>query len=147
MELRWKAPQTVGLLTDSLLDPDIPLLARQRIPSILEVKHNPRAVEGLYAGLHDNEFNARYSCARALARMNVRDEHMTIATSDVFKPVERETVVDRAVWVARDIGIDADLPANTASAQMATDRCIDYSMEHAFTLFSLTLDSDALALS
>ena len=86
MELRWKAPQTIGLLTDSLLDPDIPLLARQRIPSILEVTHNARAVEGLFAGLHD----------------------------DVFKAMEREAAVDRAVWVARDIGLDADLPANMA---------------------------------
>lgn len=37
MGLRWKAPQTIGALTDALLDPDMPLLARQRIPSILEV--------------------------------------------------------------------------------------------------------------
>ena len=47
MKLRWKAPQTIGALTDALLDPDMPLLARQRIPSILEVTHNPRAVSGL----------------------------------------------------------------------------------------------------
>lgn len=109
--------------------------------------HNPRAVEGLFAGLHDDEFNVRYSCARALARMNERDEHMAIAASDVLKAPEREASVDRAVWVARDIGLDPVLPAIMASVQIATDRRIDYSIEHVFTLLSLTLDSDALALS
>ena len=147
MELRWKAPQTIGALADALLDPDMPLLARQRIPSVLEVTHNPRAVDGLFGGLHDEEFNVRYSCARALARMNERDAHMVIVAADVFDAVEREVSVDRAVWKSRDLETDISVSADTALAAFVGDPRIDYSMEHVFTLLSLVLDRDALMLS
>ncbi len=147
MELRWKAPQTIGALTDALLDPDMPLVARQRIPSILEVTHNPRSVDALIAGLQDDEFNVRYSCGRALARMNERDAHMEIQSSDVFSAVEREVSVDRSVWISRDLELDVQIPADMASSPLAGDPRVDYSMEHVFTLLSLTLDRDALMLS
>ncbi len=147
MELRWKAPQTIGALSDALLDPDIPLLARQRIPSALEVTHNPRAVDALFAGLRDEEFNVRYSCARALARMNERDANMVIAPSEVFDVVQREVSVDRSVWISRDLELDIGIPTDMAAASLAGDPRIDYSLEHVFTLLSLTLDRDALLLS
>jgi ATP:ADP antiporter, AAA family len=144
MELRWKAPQTIGTLTDALLDPDMPLLARQRIPSILEVTHNPRAVKGLFAGLDDDEFNVRYSCARALARMNERDPHMHISASDVFDVVEREVSVDRSVWESRNIEALVEVPLELIGTPMSGDPRIDYSMEQVFTLLSLILERDAL---
>ena len=147
MELRWKAPQTIGTLTDALLDPDMPLLARQRIPSILEVTHNPRAVKGLFTGLDDDEFNVRYSCARALARMNERDPHMLIIASDVFDVVEREVSVERSVWESRNIEVGVEVPTELIGTAMSGDPRIDYSMEHVFTLLSLTLDRDALMMS
>ena len=147
MELRWKAPQTIGALTDALLDPDMPLLARQRIPSILEVTHNPRAVAALVAGLGDEEFNVRYSSGRALARMNERDAAMQIEPSEVFAAVEREVSVDRSVWNARNIELDVQVPIDMEAAPLPGDPRIDYSMEHVFTLLSLTLDRDALMLS
>jgi ATP:ADP antiporter, AAA family len=147
MELRWKAPQTIGALADALLDPDVQLLARQRIPSVLEVTHNPRAVDALFTGLDDEEFNVRYSCARALARMNERDAHMEIPPADVFRAVEREVSVDRSVWISRDLEVNMEVPTDMAPAAMAGDPRIDYSMEHVFTLLSLILDHDALMLS
>jgi len=147
MELRWKAPQTIGTLTDALLDPDMPLLARQRIPSILEVTHNPRAVDALLAGLGDEEFNVRYSSGRALARMNERDTSMHVEASQVFAAVEREVSVDRSVWVSRNIELEIQVPLDMASTPLTGDPRIDYAMEHVFTLLSLTLDRDALMLS
>ena len=147
MELRWKSPQTIGALTDALLDPDMPLLARQRIPSILEVTHSPRAVAGLFSGLGDDEFNVRYSCARALARMNERDQSMIIQPAQVFEAVEREVSVDRAIWISRDIKTEVEVPASMDATPLASDPRIDYSLEHVFTLLSLTLDRDALILS
>jgi uncharacterized protein (UPF0147 family) len=147
MELRWKAPQTIGTLTDALLDPDMPLLARQRIPSILEVTHNLRAVDALLAGLGDEEFNVRYSSGRALARMNERDTSMHVEASQVFAAVEREVSVDRSVWVSRNIELEIQVPLDMASTPLTGDPRIDYAMEHVFTLLSLTLDRDALMLS
>ena len=147
MELRWKAPQTIGTLTDALLDPDMPLLARQRIPSILEVTHNPRAVDALVADLRDEEFNVRYSSGRALARMNERDVSMQVESAAVFAAVEREVSVDRSVWDARNIELDVHVPVALESTSLTGDPRIDYSMGHVFTLLSLTLDRDALMLS
>ncbi len=147
MELRWKAPQTIGTLTDSLLDPDMPLVARQRIPSVLEVTHNPRSVDALIAGLEDDEFNVRYSCGRALARMNERNAHMVIGSEEVFSAVEREVSVDRSVWISRDLEMDVQVPVDMESSALSGDPRVDYSMEHVFTLLSLTLDRDALMLS
>tara|TARA_R110002096_G_scaffold43472_16_gene117305 strand:+ start:370 stop:2592 length:2223 start_codon:yes stop_codon:yes gene_type:complete len=147
MELRWKAPQAIGALTDALLDPDLPLLARQRIPSVLEVTHNPRAVSALVLGLMDDEFNVRYSCARALARMNERDASLKIGTSVVYAAVEREVSVDRAEWESRQLETEISMPTGMVSGALSADPRIDYSMEHVFTLLSLILDHDALMLS
>lgn len=147
MELRWKAPQAIGALTDALLDPDLPLLARQRIPSVLEVTHNPRAVSALVLGLMDDEFNVRYSCARALARMNERDRSLKIGTSVVYAAVEREVSVDRKEWESRQLDTEITMPTGMVSGALSADPRIDYSMEHVFTLLSLILDPDALMLS
>jgi len=147
MEIRWKAPQAIGALTDALLDPDTPLLARQRIPSILEVTHNPRAIAGLLDGLHDEEFNVRYSSARALARMIDRDAAIAIPEEEVYAAVEREVAVDRAVWESRNLESDIDLPSDMVAGAAGVDPRIDYSMEHVFTLLSLILDQDALRLA
>jgi hypothetical protein len=147
MEIRWKAPQAIGALTDALLDPDTPLLARQRIPSILEVTHNPRAIAGLLAGLHDDEFNVRYSSARALARMHERDTSIIISEQEVYEAVLREVSVDRIVWESRDLESEIEMPSDMVTGAARGDPRVDYSMEHVFTLLSLILDRDALMLS
>jgi len=147
MELRWKAPQAIGALTDALLDPDLPLVARQRIPSVLEVTHNPRAVSSLTLGLRDDEFNVRYSCARALARMNERDATLDIPKEVVYEAVEREVSVDRTAWTSRHLDPDVAIPTGMVAGPLQGDPRVDYSMEHVFTLLSLILDPDALMLS
>ena len=147
MELRWMAPQTIGTLTDALLNPDLHLSARQRIPSVIEITHNPRAVDALLCGLSDEEFNVRYSCARALARMIGRDPSLGIDRLLVYSAVEREVSVDKETWASRELQVDVDLPIDLACAGSTGDPRVDYSMEHVFTLLSLVLDRDALFLS
>ncbi|MEQ8231869.1 MAG: Npt1/Npt2 family nucleotide transporter [Gammaproteobacteria bacterium] len=145
-ELRFMVPQCIGALTDALLDPDVPLLARQRLPSVLEVSPQPRVVEALLHGLDDAEFNVRYSSARALSRMHGRDGGLHIDTARVFAACEREVAVPRATWQARDIRID-DVPQGEEAVTAEAGRRVDYSLEHVFTLLSLVLDRDALRLS
>ena len=79
-ELRWLVPQIIGQLTDAMLDPDMPLLARQRIPGVLEATHNPRTIDGLLLGMTDSCFNIRFSCARALARRGAAEIYAVTAT-------------------------------------------------------------------
>ena len=147
MELRWKAPQAIGALTDALLDPDVGIKARQRIPSILEVTHNPRSVGGLLRGLEDEQFNVRYSSARALARMRERNTEIVIDRQLVFDAVEREASVPRQEWQNRGLEVEVDLPVDMSSGASGKDPRLEFSVEHVFTLLSLTFDRDALLLS
>lgn len=147
MELRWKAPNAIGALTDALLDPDLDVVVRQRIPSVLEVSHNPRSIAGLLSGLEDEHFNIRYSSARALARMKERDNEIFIDQQLVFDAVEREASVGRHDWRDRGLDVEIDLPVDMSSGASGNDPRMEYSLEHVFTLLSLSLDRDALMLS
>ena len=147
MELRWMAPRIIGALADALLDPFLPLAARQRIPSVLEVTHNARAVDALMRGLEDDEFNVRYSSARALARMHARDAGVIIEAPRIFAAVERELGVDEQAWVSRDLTYDIELHGDTGELSDVDDPRMNYSMEHVFTLLGLVLDRDALRLA
>jgi hypothetical protein len=147
MELRWMAPSIIGQLADALVDPDVPLAARQRIPSVLEVTHNPRAVAALLMGLEEEEFNIRYSCARALARMSARDPYMALDAPSVMRAVEREIRVDHGTWNSRDLKYQIDLPLDLAAGTVQMEPQFNYSLEYVFTLLGLVLDRDALQLS
>jgi ATP:ADP antiporter, AAA family len=147
MELRWMAPRLIGTLADALLDPDLPLAARQRIPSVLEVTHNPRAVEALMGGLEDEEFNVRYSSARALARMHARDAGVALEQSRIIAAVERELGVDEQAWVSRDLSHDVELRGDGGGLSDLDDPRMNYSMEHVFTLLGIVLDRHALHLA
>lgn len=145
-ELRWMAPRCLGTLADALVDPDVPLLARQRLPSVLEVCYHPRSIEALMHGVNDEAFNVRYSAARALSRMLARDESVSLSETNVFAACLREVNVAPEIWKQRDIRLDDVIQGEDP---VATDSGIqvDYSLDHLFTLLSLVLDRDALRLS
>ena len=144
-ELRWMVPRIIGQLTDALLDPVLPLLVRQRIPGILEACHNPRAIDGLLQGLVDEEFNVRYSCARALTRMKSRNAALVIEKDTVFAIVRRELAVEHEDWEHRQLtplGVTAEHQNETASGGER-----HRNLEHVFTVLGLVLDPDALNLA
>jgi len=146
-ELRWLAPRCLGALGDALLDPDLPLLARQRLPSVLEVSHDPRSVQVLLAGIQDAAFNVRYSSARALYRMLGRDPDLAIDAAVVYAACAREVEVSTAQWNARDIQFDHEVHGDDYPAAGDGGQQGIYSLDHVFTLLSLVLDRDALKLS
>jgi len=144
MELRWLVPRVIGQLTDALLDPDLPLTVRQRIPAVMEICHNPRVVDGLVEGLGDGEFAVRYASARALARMRSRDGALRLPAASVYAAVRSEVNVEREVWQTRSLGTGEDGDYN---AGVANDDGASLSLDHVFTLLGLVLDRDALQLS
>ena len=146
MELRWVVPYIIGQLTDALLDPDLPLLARQRLPGVLEVSHNARAVRALLDGLSVNEFNIRYSCARALERMRSRNPTLRVPRHVVYAAVRREVEVDSIEWEQRNLNIDRTLSVDSAADSSLPPR-VNRSLEHVFTILSLVHDREALQLS
>ena len=142
-ELRWLVPRITGQLTDALLDPDVPLLARQRLPGVLEASHNPRAVEGLLEGLEDNSFNVRFSCARALARMRSRSKALKISRERIYSAIRSELDETPEHWESRNLTLELE----EASEGTPGASAINHSVGHVFTLLSLTLDPDAVNLS
>jgi hypothetical protein len=142
-ELRWLVPRIIGQLTDALLDPDLPLLVRQRLPGVLEASHNPRVLEGLMLGMTEHAFNVRYSCARALARMRSRNAKLRIPRQKVFSAIRDELHVSPEKWQGRDLELTLEYDAGEPLAHPHIDR----GLEHVFTLLTLTLDPDAVHLS
>jgi AAA family ATP:ADP antiporter len=142
-ELRWLVPRVIGQLTDALLDPDLPLLVRQRLPGVLEASHNPRVIEGLMLGMTDQAFNVRYSCARALARMRTRNAKLRIPRQRVFSAIRDELHVSPEKWQGRDLELTLEYDQGEPLAHPHIDRAL----EHVFTLLALTLDPDAVHLS
>jgi len=146
LELRWLAPRIVGQLTDALLDPDVPLLARSRIPSALEVVHNARVRNALLLGLNDADFSVRYSCARALARLTTRSPDLAIPEERVFELVERELMVDEDTWRQQTHAVGSSA-TQEGSEDLAEDERLIPSLQHVFTVLSLALDREALPLA
>jgi AAA family ATP:ADP antiporter len=142
-ELRWLVPRIIGQLTDALMDPDLPLLVRQRLPGVLEASHNPRVIEALLLGITDNAFNVRYSCARALARMRSRNARLRIPRQKVFSAIKDELRVSADAWQGRDLELTLEYDHDEPLPHPHIDR----GLEHVFTLLALALDPDAVHLS
>lgn len=142
-ELRWLVPQIIGQLTDAMLDPDMPLLARQRIPGALEATHNPRTIDGLLLGMGDSCFNIRFSCARALSRMRSRNSHLVIDREEVFAAIRNEIKVSETEWETHNL----QLNNGDSLDERPEIPVIHQNLEHVFTLLALTLDPDAVHIS
>ena len=141
-ELRWQAPRIIGQLSDALRDPDVPLAARLRVPSVLEVSHNPRAVRVLYEGLDAPEFPIRFACGRTLARMRRRNPALALSRYGLLTRARRELHVDTATWQARTLQLDGT--PDLAGVQRPR---FTRSTEHVFTLLGLAQDQDAMELA
>ncbi len=142
-ELRWMVPRITGQLTDAMLDPDIPLRARQRLPGVLEASHNPRSVKGLLLGMVDESFNVRYSCARSLARMRSRNRQLRIPQQQVFAAIRNELKATPEEWEKRNRALQRDGSPDAEILKTLVDRGV----EHVFTLLALVLDPDAVYLA
>lgn len=142
-ELRWLVPRIPGQLTDALLDPDIPILARQRLPGVLEASHNPRSIDGLLLGMMDASFNVRYSCARALERMRSRNAELKIPRETVYSAIREELKAPAEEWESRSMELNlGDVPVEEPGSTH-----INRNIEHVFSLLALALDPDAVHIS
>ncbi|MGB5440888.1 MAG: Npt1/Npt2 family nucleotide transporter [Gammaproteobacteria bacterium] len=139
-ELRWLVPRIPGQLTDALLDPDVPMLARQRLPGVLEASHNPRSIDGLLLGMMDASFNVRYSSARALARMRSRNANLKIPSETIYTAIHKELDVSLDEWEVPG----EELNLGDEQVEDAGSSRINRNLEHVFTLLALTLDPDAV---
>ncbi|MCA9729626.1 MAG: hypothetical protein KC729_18210, partial [Candidatus Eisenbacteria bacterium] len=148
--LRPLAPRVVGMLVDSLLDPDQEFAVRRRVPRVIATVASPRAVSGLMLGLEDKRFEVRYQCGRGLALLHRRHPDLPIARSEVLAAILRELRVDRPIWESRrllDQGMeDPEDPDALVVGRLLRDRA-NKSLEHVFTLLALILETEPLRVA
>jgi ATP:ADP antiporter, AAA family len=145
--LRAIAGSVIGQLTDALLDPEAEFTIRRRLPRVLSASDSPRAIDALLAGLDDRRFETRYQCGRALARIHARVPERAIPEERVHAAVLREVAVDRGVWESQRL-LDRSEEATDSEFvdQFLRDRA-NRSLEHVFTLLSLTLPKQPLIVA
>lgn len=146
--LRRAAPRHVGQLIDGLLDSELPLRVRTRLPRIIRLAADARAASGLMAGLADLRFEVRYRCGRALAHLVHSHPELGFDKGTVFAAALREVEVGRRVWESQRLLGEEDGDDEDANplGEVIAER-VNRSLEHVFTILSLTLDKDTLKLS
>jgi hypothetical protein len=112
--LRKAAPKITGMLVDRLLDPELDLRVRRRIPRVLKACRSQRAASGLLLGLHDPVFDVRVQVALALAQIAPEPatvslgEGIVLDTDAILDRVRSELTTGRSSWDANDVrrGLD-----------------------------------------
>ncbi len=132
--LRKSVTKTTGLLLDHLLDPDVDVRVRRRIPRVLKVCRTQRAATGLVFALRDPVFEVRVQVGLALAQ--IADEAAVhVDPETVFDIAVHELLHGRAGW--------SDVPVTGADGTSATHR----GLSHVFTLLGLVLEREPLAIA
>jgi hypothetical protein len=120
--LRTVGPKISGQLVDALLDRELPLKLRRRIPRVLRTCAVSRAARGLADALSDPDFEVRYRSALALHELVAQDDRLRTAAHLVFDAARRELE-------SGELGADARR------------------LDHVFTVLGLALDREALLLA
>lgn len=141
--LQGVAAETIGQLSDALLDNELPASVRHRIPSILAKEANPRAVRALTQGLSEADFELRERCARALLALRRRDPMLCPPHALVLSAVKRELEVSSQIWHSRGSAMQESDPSLSQIGALNSNR----SLQHVFTLLCLRLNPDELELA
>jgi hypothetical protein len=145
--LRKVAGSVVGQLTDALVEPSTEFTIRRRLPRVLATTSTPRAIEGLLAGLADPRFEVRYQCGRALARLHDADPSRPIPGERTLAAVNNEVKVDRSVWESQRLLDQSEDATDSAFVDHYLRDRANRSLEHVFTLLSLTLPKQPLIVA
>lgn len=138
------AARIPGQLSDALLDPELPLALRRRIPRVLRASPTPRAVRGLGEGLSAPDFVVRYRSALALRDLTQRTPKLGPPRQLVLEAALRELEVEQGAWSAQSAALDrADADPGAQTHAPLPDRALD----HVFTLLGLAFDAEALDLA
>ena len=136
------APSHVGLLTDVLLDANTDFAVRRRVPRVLCTVDSERVLEGLVRGLEDARFEVRYQCGRAIDRILVRNQNLSVDAARILSVVERELSVPQQIWQGHRLidQPDRDEPAGLDETSDLSQR----NLEHVFSLLAAVLPREPL---
>jgi hypothetical protein len=132
--------KVLGLLTDLMLDANVDVAVRRRIPRIVASAPCQRAADALLAGLEDPRFEVRMQCARSLARTSEWTDRPLIQASRILTAVDRELAVGAVLWEShRQQQRDPGEPGAEWLDALLRDKAHG-SLEYVFTLLSLIHD-------
>jgi ATP:ADP antiporter, AAA family len=114
------ASSIVGQLVDTLLDPQQPVLLRQRLPRVIKSCDDERAVHGLMHALRGAEPGVRRRAALALAELTAKKPELRPERGVVFEVVREEL-------------------------RHAADQALD--LRHIFSILALAAPGEGLALA
>jgi hypothetical protein len=145
--LKKVAEEHIGLLTDSLIDPNQDFAVRRRLAQVFSVCVSQRAADGLMLGLEDLRFEVRFRCGRSLAALLEKNPRIRIDASLVSEIVLREVNVGRPVWESHRLldGLDDGVRVSFVD-EFLRDRT-NQSLAHVFTLLSLILPRAPLLIA
>jgi len=144
--LRKSAAETVGQLTDALLNPDADFAVRRRIPRVLAYNSSARSVEGLMRGLDDLRFEVRFSCGRALSRICASDPTLSPPAESVYAATLHEIATAKRLFEAPKVLDRYDDHADSTRDD-ASWHSTDIRLEHIFRLLSLCLPRELLHIA
>jgi hypothetical protein len=141
--LERHAASHVGLLVDALLRPDTEFAIRRRLPRILGLVADGRAIDGLVRGLEDARFEVRYQCGRAIERLLMRHDDLHADRDRILAAIEREVSVSPQIWQGYQLIDRIEKDEETAAAGPPRPR----NLEHVFTLLSAVLPRDPVQVA
>jgi hypothetical protein len=136
-----------GQLIDALLDPEMDLVVRRRLPRIVAEAGTRSAMNGLLDGLTDERFDVRYACSRALFALTEAQPELKVPRDRVIDTVLSESKHESSTLSKGDefLASDEDLASKTLVDVMMHER-VAYNVEHLFMLLALILDREPLRL-
>lgn len=141
--LSVRAP-IAGQLGDRLADARCDVSIRRRIPALLLALGGRRAMQALLEGLHDERFEVRFRCSRALDELICREPSLRPAAEMVYEAVERELNVDQNLWRSRQLLSEQAPPEPLPHLDEVLRERADRSLEHLFSLLALVLPREPL---
>ena len=136
-----------GQLIDALIDPEMDLVVRRRIPRILAEAGTQLAANGLLFAITDEKFEVRFACSRALFSLTEAHSDLSVPRERVIEAVlaeaKREPADRSRAEQQRDS--DEDLASKTLVDVMLQER-VAYNIEHIFMMLALVLDREPLRL-
>jgi len=137
--LRDLAPKIVGQLIDALLDTDQPVAVRRRIPRALRSTATQRAIDGLMAGLKDEDFDVRRACARTLFELTGKNEELSVSAVEVYDAIQKQLSARKDAQ-GQQVAVDEEEPSSATSE-------LDLERDYVFRLLCLVLDREPLGLA
>lgn len=135
----------VGQLVDELLDPETPAQVRVRLASLLGRAPDARAMAGVWQACADEAFDVRFACARAAARIVLQEAALAPAPEAVHARVRHELELDDALWSSHARRPPAASGDRSVLLSRAALRRVSRSVEHVFTLLSVTHGRELMA--